>query len=241
MEDEITPVAKPSLSERFTRLLANPASLKPAAPADPTNEAERKALVRFLDATERRYGLIAAGLSLVIGLFITFSVQLGILPSTAVPTGKPPVCNSGYDLQMVSGKASCVLNTHTPVNTTQLVFLLILSAAIGFAVYSKRRSILATTTLLAGMAYGILGIPFIALGGWLLVRAWRVQRFGTTSAREAAQSARQPRAQREGSRRNFRAAKAAEAASSSKIAPPTPSKRYTPPKPTGKRPKPPTA
>lgn len=227
-----------SVSERILGVLSNPKSLAPKAPPEPTNEADRAAMIRTVDPTERRYGLVAAVLSLVVGLFITFSVQLGVYPDTTKPVGTPKACPYGY-VDQAAGKAfDCVLNTQTPVDWTRFAFLMVLTVAIVFSVYARRRSILAATTLLAGMAYGLLGLPFIALGGWLLVRAWRVQRFGTLNAREAADVARQRRGQR-GERRR-RGGDGVE-----DLARPRPpasaSKRYTPPKPQGRRRRPPSS
>ena len=239
MSDETPTPERKTVTERLMGVLANPRSLRPAAPPEPTNEADRQAMIRTVDPTERRYGLVAAVLSLVVGLFITFAVQLGVYPDTTAPTGKPKACPYGY-VDTAAGKAfHCVLNTHTAVDWTRFAFLMILTAAIVFSVYSRRRSILAATTLLAGMAYGLLGLPFIALGGWLLVRAWRVQRFGTLNAREAASVAREHRGQPRERRQRGSAAEP-----STDLAPRKPanaSKRYTPPKPQGRRRRPPQA
>lgn len=228
-----------TLSERLVGALANPRSLAPKAPPEPGTEAERQAMIRTVDPTERRYGIVAAVLSLVVGLFISFAVQLGLYPQHTKPTGKPPACPYGY-VDQAAGKAfDCLLNTHTAVDWTRFAFMLILSAAILASVFMRRRSILAATTLLAGMAYGLLGLPFIALGGWLLVRAWRVQRFGTLNAREAASVARERRGQPRERRERGKAVEPP--TSDGPRRPTTASKRYTPPKPQGRRRRPPSA
>ena len=68
-----------------------------------------------------------------------------------------------------------------------------------------------------------IGFAFIVLGGWLLLRAYRLQRYGTANARGVGPRLPPPA-------RPNRSAKAAAAAAAKPVAPkpPSASKRYTP-------------
>jgi hypothetical protein len=97
-----------------------------------------------------------------------------------------------------------------------------------FALQRNRRTMVSFALILSGFVitefYPPIGFAFVVLGGWLLWRAYRIQRYGTANAREAARvAATQPR--------QSRAARKAAAASPSKPAgykAPSANKRYTP-------------
>jgi hypothetical protein len=103
----------------------------------------------------------------------------------------------------------------------------LLFCIIGFiGLYYRKRTLVVFSIMIAGFAItefsAPIGFAFIVLGGWLLLRAYRIQRFGTANAKGAAlaAAARPPRRQR----------KAAAAAASKPVAHKAPSanKRYTP-------------
>jgi hypothetical protein len=96
----------------------------------------------------------------------------------------------------------------------------------------RKRTLLSFGFFLLGLAftlsYGPLGFGFIFLGGWLMVRAYRIQKYGVASAKQVArEAATRPR----GSSRkaNAAAAKGTKgAATSPGPKAPTANKRYTP-------------
>jgi Na+-transporting methylmalonyl-CoA/oxaloacetate decarboxylase gamma subunit len=98
----------------------------------------------------------------------------------------------------------------------------------------RRRSLTAFALLFLGYSLGLIGIgiPFLFLGGYLLFRAWRIQKVLTSrgvSTRPQSQKRTTDRTQRDPKSRRDSQAKPTSAR-------PTASKRYTPPKPPPKRP-----
>jgi hypothetical protein len=96
----------------------------------------------------------------------------------------------------------------------------------------RKRTLVAFSFFLSGLAFtltfGPIGFGFILLGGWLMLRAYRIQKYGVASAKLVArEAATRPR----GSSRkaNAAAAKGAKgAATSPGPKAPTANKRYTP-------------
>jgi hypothetical protein len=112
--------------------------------------------------------------------------------------------------------------------------------AIGFAaLWKRKRTLVAFSFFLLGFAFtlfvGLLGFVFILLGGWLMLRAWRLNKYGTTNSRAIAREA----ATRPRGRQRKEAAKStsktAGAGNPAARKPPTASKRYTPKAPARKK------
>jgi len=128
----------------------------------------------------------------------------------------------------------------------ELAILLVFALAVFVTTRIARRAALAFTTLMTGLALmtevtPALAFPFIFLGGWLMIRAWRVQRYGSPTAKGAATGAanRSANGTRGGSARpagRTNGARPAPARGKSRRgaktptgpAKPTPNKRYTP-------------
>lgn len=225
--------------------------------------------VTGLDLTERKVGYLGAALAAVLALGATLpyvmnphkavtQTQKATAGSTWVTVGGVPVkkatevCPAHYSYS-ASGK-DCVQLVFHDRQYWVFVLLVLLLLAIVLLVATRigRRAPLGFAALLSGFAFesqvGLLGLPFIFGGGWLLVRAWRVQRYGTPNARGAMATAREgpPRRGRSGAAGGGRpAGKQGKAATATADRRPNPSasKRYTPkakPKPaagsTGRRP-----
>jgi hypothetical protein len=92
--------------------------------------------------------------------------------------------------------------------------------------WKKRRVGLVVVGLMMALALGGLGagLPFLAFAGWLMLRAWRLQRFGTAGYGDTVTASRaEAKARREG-----KAATASNRDESATRAIPQASKRYTP-------------
>lgn len=218
-------------------------------PANPLSDAEVRQRITDLDHAERRVGYLGAALAAVVGLGSTLPYVLK--PSTAVvETAKATsttewVTIKGVPVQRTVESCSvpyiytkssndCVAHIlHSRGHWIDvLLFMLVFAVAVLVATRIGRRAPLGFVALLTGFAYesqvGLLGIPFIFGGGWLLVRAWRVQRYGTPSARGAMAGA------KDGPPRRGQAAKARSSGKSKSEAAvdrrpaPSASKRYTP-------------
>src|SRR5271157_4526096 len=73
--------------------------------------------------------------------------------------------------------------------------LLLLLCLIGFlALWKRKRTLVAFDLFLLGFGFtlfvGLVGFVFILLGGWLLLRAWRLNKYGTTNTKVIASQVR---------------------------------------------------
>ncbi|HEY1734867.1 MAG TPA: hypothetical protein VGG23_10495 [Acidimicrobiales bacterium] len=174
--------------QRATR--STPATQQPAPDFSAMTEAQKRNLVNQIDPTERKIGYIASGLAVVLTLVSTipYMVRRVAVATTTKPSGHS--CANHYTYTTHSGSAA-TCNTVYPAShyAFSLVLLLVFSAAIFVTVRIGRRAPLAFTLVLTGLAIGsviantIIVLPFIFAGGWLLLRAWRSQKYGSPSAK----------------------------------------------------------
>jgi hypothetical protein len=111
-------------------------------------------------------------------------------------------------------------------------YLLLGAIVLGFCLLGyeglrrRRRTLVVFALFVDGFAFTLifapLGFALILLGGWLMLRAYRIQKFGTPNAKTAARqaAARPPRRQRKQA--------ASSPAKPSGYKPPSANKRYTP-------------
>ena len=181
-----------------------------------------------LDTLERRFGFGGAGIALVLALF--FIPHL-IKDTTITVTAKALAngsCPKSYTL--LKGVCSRHEITHPSYWVPQfLVFVIVGGAIFAFSFWRKRPGLIVGTFLL-GLATGSAGIFFLALGAWLSVRAFRLQKYGDPTFRGSNAKARE-RAQQRRANRGVRPKSSTKAsAPEGSRAMPAPSKRYTPKK-----------
>ena len=121
---------------------------------------------------------------------------------------------------------------------------ILLFCAIGFVlIWKRRRSLLAFDLFLIGFGFtlfiGLVGFVFILLGGWLLLRAWRINKYGTTNSKVIAKETAAARKDRGGASKGT-ASKGTRTKSKATYdpdarKPPVASKRYTPKSPPRKK------
>jgi len=247
----------------FQRLSAAfPRSTRPKdeteEPAHPLTDAEIKARITKIDDRERKFSYIAAALGALL-VIVWFFPYLADPKKRDVTTASPVGhgCPAHYVKKPTSGHAfQCLAYTsHTRFGWIAIMLVvLIFPLAIWITAMIGRRALLGFTTLMTGFAIestlpgaNLLGLPFLFLGGWLLVRAWRVQRYGTVNAKEAAEVSSARRAEKKaggtpaksGSAvsakspvKDSKGASSSGTASKSKV---DPSKRYTPKAPPKKK------
>jgi len=179
------------LTSRLAALLRPPA--RPAyTPAAPMGDVAKRAAVLNLDATERKIGMFGAGLAAILALV---AAMPGVLhPKTTKVTQtiaalKNHTCIAGFSYVKSSGQCTGKGTLSFDHWIVELALLLAFAIAIFVATRLGRRGPVGFTLLMAGLAFeaylGILGVAFIAGGGWLLIRAWRVQRYGSPTATKA--------------------------------------------------------
>jgi energy-coupling factor transporter transmembrane protein EcfT len=126
-----------------------------------------------------------------------------------------------------------------------LMAAILVFCAIGLvALYKRKRTLVTFSLFLIGFGFtlfiGIIGFAFILLGGWLMLRAWRLNKYGSTNAKVVAKEAAANRkASREsggrrGSKEQARATKVTSSSGGTRK-PPTANKRYTPKAPARKK------
>jgi hypothetical protein len=121
---------------------------------------------------------------------------------------------------------------------------ILLFCIIGFVLlWKRRRSLMAFDLFLIGFGFtlfiGLVGFVFILLGGWLLLRAWRINKYGTTNSKVIAKETAAARKDRGGGSRGAATkgtgTKSKATYDPSDRKPPVASKRYTPKSPPRKK------
>ncbi len=187
-------------------------------------------VVMSIDSLERGIGFVAGALAMVLALIISPRLFKNTTITTTSSLLKNKTCAATYHL--VSGHCEKALVTHWSYWLPQFLEIVILGLAVIYFTWRRKRAGVAVSTLLIGLAFGTVGLPFLLVGGWLIVRAFRLQKYGDATFSGSSRIARETaKAKKEG--RSPAAAKARSNSSSKGAAAPslpTPSKRYTPKK-----------
>lgn len=243
--------------------------LRPAKPAGSRKEPEKvdfssmsddekRSRISSIDPTERKIGLAASILAAVFALVYSIPYMVSKI---AVPTTVKPVHGTcATTLTYVASSKTCN-GVYPPSHyVLPLVLWLVFAAAILVTVRIGRRSPLAFAMVLTGLAFGtlILMIPFVAAGAWVLIRAYKTQKYGAPNAKAPLEGYVRPppRTRGSGGRGGTGAGKSAGGGSARNSTrrrrkgepepepdvrpPPTASKRYTPKSPPKKRVPPPS-
>jgi len=180
-------------------------------PEDIIPPEERKAIMRGLDPQEVKMSVGAFALATLvgIGLPVYFLVQ-----HTTTKHGKNSF-TVGPDALLLGG----------------LILLLCIGGFV--AVWHRKRTLVSFDLMLTGfgltLPLTLLGFVYIVLGGWFMLRASRINRYGTTNTKAIrTQAAARPRG-----KDRKESAKASSTPGARK--PPAPSKRYTPKAPPRKK------
>jgi hypothetical protein len=176
---------------------------------------ERKAAMSALDPTEVKWSLGALLLATVAGIAIPAYI---IADNKVTKAGKNTIAVAP-DALLLGGA-------------------IVLLCVIGFlALWKRKRTLVAFSLFLIGFGFtlfvGLTGFVFILLGGWLMLRAWRLNKYGTTNSKAIArEAAARPR----GKDRKANASAARKVPTKAGAPkPPTANKRYTPKSPPRKK------
>jgi len=151
------------------------------------SDTEIRNLVNQIDPTERKIGLAASALAAVLAIVATvpFMISKTVVATTVKPVNK--TCAAGLKYHAKSGTCNGV---YPPSHYAfYLVVLLVFAIAIFVTVRIGRRAPVAFAVTLTGLAIGtvlaslIIVLPFLVAGGWLLLRAWRSQRYGSPTSK----------------------------------------------------------
>jgi hypothetical protein len=240
--------------QRLSQTFLRPPSPKPPpAPQDVDfarmTDDEKRARIVGVDPTERKIGIAASVLGVVLALYanLPYMVSKTSVLTTVKPKGKTcaPVVGIKH-LHYVASTKSCN-GIYPPSHyVLPLVVSLVLASAIYVTVRIRRRAPLAFTMVMTGLAFGslIVLVPYGVAGGWIMLRAWRTQKYGAPTAKSVMTGWSAPPAR--GSARRAKASaprdrKGKGAPSSTTRKAPTANKRYTPKAPPKKKVSPPTS
>jgi|SRR5271165_4752872 len=236
------PDDKLTLSQRLSSTFLKPAKTKPdpEEPSRPLTDTELAAKIREVDPIERKIGYAAAALGVLVAVLSTWQYVTNPKKTYKLTVGaQGNHCPTGYARTPPTGHTfQCVTyGHHSEIYWLGLMLvMLVFSLAILVTTWIGRRGAVGFASLMTGFVFtnqvGILGLPFLVFGGWLLLRAYRVQKYGTLDAKEAADAAAAKRAERRAggtsSGGSSSGKKGTTSASSTGSRKPEPSKRYTP-------------
>jgi hypothetical protein len=203
------------LSQRLSPMFLRPAKPRQIPPQEPDRVLdvdERRAAMSGLNAVEVKWA--KGGLILATALGVIGTVYL----SSAHRTRTETITEHGKKIKEL-----------VPISDSWLLLGAVVLAfcALGFfALWKRKRSLVVFSFFVTGFSFTLifapLGIALILLGGWLFLRAYRIQKFGTANAKLAAReaAARPPRRERKRA--------VATASKPAAYKPPTANKRYTP-------------
>lgn len=186
-----------------------------------------RSVIMGLDHIERLVSLIAGFVAVAMALALPFLIGKRY---TVTVKATAKTCAAGYKLV---GNL-CEHTRPTVVSDWILRFVMILVIGlllVMFALLRKRVGV-AFVGLFLGLAIGTIGLPFLMLGGWLVIRALRLQKYGDATFAGSSLRAREiAKAKKEG--RTLAPSTTKSAKGSKSTAPGTPkapsaSKRYTP-------------
>lgn len=173
-----------------------------------------------IDNTERGVSYIAGAIAMVLALILSPHLFKNTWVTTTAKPSKANTCAVGYHL--ANGVCKKLTLTHPSAWVVQFLEIIIVGGAMIYFAWRRKRAGVAASGLLLGLALGTVGMPFLLVGGWLIVRAFRLQKYGDASFTGSSKRARElSKAKKEGRTVAPLGQKGAPAA-------PTPSKRYTP-------------
>ena len=179
-----------------------------------------------LDNLERKFSFGGAGIALILAIFFIPHLVKNTTITVTAKVLKSGACPAHYSL------VKSVCSRHEVTRPSYwvpqfLVFVVVGGSILAFSYFRKRPGVIVGSFLL-GLATGSAGIFFLALGAWLSVRAFRLQKYGDPTFRGSNIKARE-RAQRRRASSGSKLTTSKSSVSTARVTPP-PSKRYTPKK-----------
>jgi hypothetical protein len=205
-------------------------------------------VVLGLDPLERGISLFGASIAFVLAIVtgIEWKRNLPTITTTKYKAGK--ACPSAFPTHVNSLCEHIVKTTRTEWEV-KFFFIVLVAACILFFALRRKRAGVATFAVFLGLGLGLgSGLVFFFMGAWLIMRAYRLQKYGVPTmmgsnrvAREMAQARKEGREPDiepyTGTSSSSNAAPRTSASKKGPVKPTTPeaSKRYTPKKPAPKR------
>lgn len=185
-----------------------------------------------LDNVERGVSLFAGGIAMILAaVLVPHLLKNTWVTDTAKKLAAKPYCVKPY--RLVASLCEHHHLSHPSAWWPQFLEIVIFGLAIIIFALVRKRAGVVCAGLILWLALSTVGLPFLFVGGWLLVRAFRLQKWGDATFSGSNREARErSKANREGRVRPSRGSKASKASAvpvtPGPVAPPAPSKRYTP-------------
>ena len=192
-------------------------------------------VIMGLDKVERGVSLVAGGIAIILAAIeIPHLLKNTYVTDTANKLKTKPYCTKPYHL--VVSTCQHLRLTHPSAWWPQFLEIIIFGAAIIIFALLRKRVGVVVAGLILWLALSAAGLPFLFVVGWLMVRAFRLQKWGDPTFSGSNRAAReQAKARKEGRDVTPRAPRPArgskvstEPVAARPVAPPAPSKRYTP-------------
>lgn len=212
--------AKAPWTLRIKDIFWPPSGPKPGVDGEPDRipPEQRREKMRSLDSQEVKLAFGAFVLAIVAGI----AIPAYILATDRITKAGKHTIAVAPDAALLGG-------------------VIIVLCILGFlTVWKRRRTFVSFALFLIGFAFtlfiGLIGFVFILAGGWLMLRAWRINRYGTTDAKAIRQeAATRPRGKAAASTSKTATTKGKASSQPGSRKPPTASKRYTPKSPARKK------
>ena len=214
---QIIPESAALYPARVTDSTETPPSRRPRRPS-----AVPRSVILGLDSLEQKVGYVAGFVAGALAAIVPIFLQNTLVTDTATLT-TAKTCPTNYHL--IHGICQYTHLTHSSVWLLKFLEFIILGAAVVFFSYRRKRAGVATAALIMGLALGAAGLPFLLVGGWLVVRAFRLQKYGDASFSGSSKRAREMAQARKAARASGSRTPTADGPSRGV---PAPSKRYTP-------------
>jgi len=194
-------------------------------------------MVLGLDSFERKISLVGAGTALIFALATVVEWVRNAATIVTLTPSKTNTCTNGYHFVKVTSLCEKVTHTSRSEWEVRFLFITVVALCILYFALRRKRAGVACFSIFLGLGLGVsTGLVFFFLGAWLIVRAYRLQKYGDASffgsnrvAKETGQAKRADRVSRSTAKTE------AARATPKPAAPPAASKRYTPKKPPRRR------
>jgi len=189
-----------------------------------------------LSQLEWGISLFGACIALILALVTAIQWARNLPTITTVKHVKGKACPTDYPT-LVNTLCEHIVHTTRSAWEVKFFFIAIVAVAILIFTLLRKRAGVACFSVFLGIGLGLgSGLVFFFLGAWLILRAYRLQKYGEASFFASNRVAREMgQARREG-REPTKSPRGASSASAEKPAsPPSPSKRYTPKRPPRRR------
>jgi hypothetical protein len=159
--------------------------------------------------------------------------------TTTVNLLKNNTCPTGYHAAKVSAKSVCQETIASTASAweVRLLFIVVVALCILYFTVRRKRAGVACFAIFLGFGpvYGA-GLLFVLLGSWLILRAYRLQKYGEAGFASSNRVAKERgQAKREGRQAKTSSSANAKDTTTKALTAPAASKRYTPKKPPRRR------